>query len=85
MQGEQEGENTSKSSSFYQEATDQKDKRTPEFVLKPSMCRDAQTHVGGDVRLGGVCRGGCQAAHDGPWRPGGMEENSQPPLTGPGR
>lgn len=47
MQGKQEGENTSKSSPFYQEATDQRDKRTPEFVLKPSMCCDAQTRIGG--------------------------------------
>jgi len=46
MQGEQEEENISKSAPFYQEGTDQKDKQTPEFVLKPLMCRDAQTRVG---------------------------------------
>lgn len=65
MQGEQEGENNSKSSPFYQEATDQKDKHMPEFVLKPSTCCDAQTRRV-HVRLGCVCRGGVMLPMMGP-------------------
>lgn len=48
---------TSKSSPFHQEATDQKDKQIPEFILKPSMCHDAQDTRGVDVRLGCFCHG----------------------------
>lgn len=76
---------TSKSSPFHQEATDQKDKQIPEFVLKPSMCRDAQTHVGW-MWGWGVSVTGCQATHDGPpeagWDGGGLPAAPDRPWEG---
>lgn len=81
MQGEQEGEHTSKSSPFHRQATHQTCKRTPEFVPKPSTCRDARSHTGVSGWEGrGVS--GCP-----PWAPGlaGTGEGSQPPPMGPGR